>query len=125
MSFFCIFYLVILVGTQSDKRLNYINRIGYSNERPVDPQSVTQIANQFNVEYIECSAVTHHNLKEVFDLAILYGLNRKSTIPQNKYIKSSPKWVHSGSNLEKNSEKLPIAFKESFRKLVSITKRFI
>lgn len=110
------------MGTKSDKRLNYIYRAEYSNEKPIDPRLVTQLANQFNVEYIECSAVTHHNLKEVFDLAILYGLNRKST--NNKSSKIPSKYI-SGNNSEKSRKAPPMAFKESFRKLVSMTKRFI
>ncbi|CAD5226529.1 unnamed protein product [Bursaphelenchus okinawaensis] len=94
---------VILVGTQNDIRM------GFQKEKLlVDGKRVKRLADQLDLDYIECSALTQRNLKEVFDLAILNAIKsatRHRQIPEKK-------------------EKTP-SLKDSFRRLVSMTKRFL
>uniref|UniRef100_A0A915D8N5 Uncharacterized protein n=1 Tax=Ditylenchus dipsaci TaxID=166011 RepID=A0A915D8N5_9BILA len=131
---------VILVGTQSDLRLN-MGRVISGLPRSkgsdlVEWRTASRIASQFNADYLECSAITHHNLKEVFDLAILEGLNRKSPVINNEpkqKVNSPNKWILFQSSAEKQSEKtkspskkVTPPFKENsffgLKKLVSIMK---
>lgn len=73
---------VILVGTQSDLRtdVNVLIELSQNKESPVTESEAKECAEKINaVTYVECSALTQHNLKEVFDTAILTGL--KLTVP--------------------------------------------
>ena len=58
---------MILVGLQSDLRMNmnYIIDLSRRGLEPVDGKAVRRLAQQLRMEYIECSALTQHNLKEV------------------------------------------------------------
>uniref|UniRef100_A0A914DM89 Uncharacterized protein n=1 Tax=Acrobeloides nanus TaxID=290746 RepID=A0A914DM89_9BILA len=110
---------VILVGLQSDLRMNmnYIIDLSRRGLEPVDGKAVRRLAQQLRMEYIECSALTQHNLKEVFDLAILGSLQRRS--PPVKAEKKAPIPICS----EKSRS---TSFKEGFMKLVdTMTRRFI
>lgn len=60
---------------------------------------ISKIADQFQIEFIECSAITHHNLKEVFDLAILYGLTKR-TPPRTKTLQNQSSLIR--NNIIKN-----------------------
>lgn len=71
----------ILVGTQSDRRndpstLNYLAKL---KQRPVPQETAIQFARGLHgcQGYCECSALTQHGLKDVFDEAILAFLNPK------------------------------------------------
>jgi small GTP-binding protein len=112
---------VIFVGTQNDLRLN-MNRImdlSRSGCSPTDPKTVRRAAEQHRVDYIECSALTKYNLKEVFDLAILHGL-RTNAVESVTYPPSPPQ-----TKKHDKAKTTTANFKEGFRKLVTMTKRFI
>ncbi|CDW56551.1 rho GTP binding protein RhoU [Trichuris trichiura] len=80
---------VVLVGTQCDLRTNIqvlvdLNRF---HEAPVSPSEAQHVAKKINaVQYIECSALTQVNLKEVFDVAILAALNLTAPIKPKIFV---------------------------------------
>uniref|UniRef100_A0AC34FKF7 Rho GTPase n=1 Tax=Panagrolaimus sp. ES5 TaxID=591445 RepID=A0AC34FKF7_9BILA len=123
---------VILVGTQSDLRHNLTQILEYKRRgiNPIDAKQVRKIADQHNIDFIECSALTQQNLKEVFDKAILHTLsksnNNSSTNNNNKKQRIIPSSINNSSN-NSSSEKqrTPTSFKESFRKLVTMTRKLI
>jgi Ras family protein U len=43
-------------------------------EKPVTEEEASRLASQLGAQYVECSALTQKNLKEVFDTAILTSL---------------------------------------------------
>ncbi|XP_070620452.1 rho-related GTP-binding protein RhoU-like isoform X2 [Erythrolamprus reginae] len=68
---------VLLVGTQSDLRQDVKVLIALSRhqEKPVPPSAGRSLARKLGLDgYVECSALTQQNLKEVFDTAIALGL---------------------------------------------------
>lgn len=68
---------VLLVGTQSDLRQDVKVLIALSRrqEKPVPPTAGHSLARKLGMAgYMECSALTQQNLKEVFDTAIVLGL---------------------------------------------------
>ena len=68
---------IILVGTQSDLRNDVNTRVELAKykEQPVTESEAKKLAQSISSEcYIETSALTQHNLKEVFDEAIVAGL---------------------------------------------------
>ncbi len=68
---------IILVGTQSDLRNDVNTKIELARfkESPVPEADARKLASSLGCEcYIETSALTQHNLKEVFDEAIVAGL---------------------------------------------------
>ncbi|XP_026577258.1 rho-related GTP-binding protein RhoU-like [Pseudonaja textilis] len=68
---------VLLVGTQSDLRQDVKMLIALSRhqEKPVPPTAARSLARKLGMAgYVECSALTQQNLKEVFDTAIVLGL---------------------------------------------------
>ncbi|KAJ7304490.1 hypothetical protein JRQ81_012057 [Phrynocephalus forsythii] len=70
---------VLLVGTQSDLRQDVKVLIALSRrrEKPVPSAAARALSVKLGlVGYLECSALTQHNLKEVFDTAIAAGLRR-------------------------------------------------
>ncbi|KAI6213673.1 Rho-related GTP-binding protein RhoU [Aphelenchoides besseyi] len=104
---------VILVGTQQDMRL------GYTDPRfIVDPKRVRRLAEQLNIDYIECSALTHRNLKAVFDLAILNGLKNAGQRNQlSQPIKKST-FINSTSAPPLPEKNRTNSLKDGFRRLV-------
>jgi Ras family protein U len=105
---------VILVGTQCDLRHN-LSRVLEAKRRginPIEAKQAQKVADQYNIDFIECSALTQQNLKEVFDKAIVHALSRKKKQIQPSSI-----------NAEK--QRTPTSFKESFRKLVTMTRKLI
>nr|CAB3265575.1 Wrch protein [Phallusia mammillata] len=69
---------ILLVGTQTDLRTNLdvLVDLARLNERPVGEEEAEKFAKQCGaIGYVECSALTQKNLKEVFDTAILEGLD--------------------------------------------------
>ena len=73
---------IILVGTQSDLRNDVNTRVELAKykEQPVTETEAKKLAKDLGCEnFIETSALTQHNLKEVFDEAIMASLKgRKS-----------------------------------------------
>ncbi|XP_041469593.1 cell division control protein 42 homolog [Lytechinus variegatus] len=68
---------ILLIGTQCDLRtdVNILIDLSKHQERPICEEEASMRASRINaVGYIECSALTQHNLKEVFDAVILTGL---------------------------------------------------
>uniref|UniRef100_A0A914PY58 Rho GTPase n=1 Tax=Panagrolaimus davidi TaxID=227884 RepID=A0A914PY58_9BILA len=122
---------VILVGTQSDLRHN-LTQVLESKRRginPIDSKQARKLADQYNIDFIECSALTQQNLKEVFDKAILHTLSSKTTNSNNcktqkqRIIPSSIN--NNNNNSSEKQQRTPTSFKESFRKLVTMTRKLI
>ncbi|KAF8777904.1 rho-related GTP-binding protein RhoU-like [Argiope bruennichi] len=68
---------IVLVGTQSDLRtdINVLIELAEYKEEPVSVQQAKHLAAKIGaVAYIECSAMTQRNLKEVFDTALMAAL---------------------------------------------------
>lgn len=68
---------VLLVGTQCDLRqdVKVLIELARRRERPVAEEDARALAEKAGaVAYVECSALTQKNLKEVFDAAIAVGL---------------------------------------------------
>lgn len=68
---------VVLVGTQCDLRedVKIMIQLARYREKPVTQSSGKALAEKIGaVGYVECSALTQKNLKEVFDMAIVCGL---------------------------------------------------
>ncbi|XP_033629881.1 cell division control protein 42 homolog [Asterias rubens] len=68
---------IILVGTQCDLRtdVNVLIDLAKYHERPITEEEAIYRAERINaVSYVECSALTQHNLKDVFDTVILTAL---------------------------------------------------
>ncbi|XP_071963485.1 cell division control protein 42 homolog [Antedon mediterranea] len=85
---------IILVGTQCDLRtdVNILIDLAKNNERPVTEAEAAQRAKMMNaVSYLECSALTQHNMKEVFDAAMLSAL--KITEPPKRKSKLGKKYL--------------------------------
>ncbi|XP_022244613.1 cell division control protein 42 homolog [Limulus polyphemus] len=64
---------VLLVGTQCDLRtdVKVLIALDYYHERPINEYEARELAQRVSaVGYIECSALTEKNLKEVFDTAV-------------------------------------------------------
>lgn len=70
---------VLLVGTQSDLRqdVKVLIALARRREKPVPPAAAGALSAKLGlVGYVECSALTQHNLKELFDTAIAVGLRQ-------------------------------------------------
>lgn len=68
---------LLLVGTQCDLRqdVQVLIQLARRREKPVAEPAARALAQKVGaVGYVECSALTQQNLKEVFDTAILAGL---------------------------------------------------
>ncbi len=76
---------VVLIGTQCDLRndVKVLIELAHYNERPVTENEAKTLASRANAEYIECSALTQKNLKEVFDAAILAAVRHKGMLDEN------------------------------------------
>lgn len=88
---------MILVGTQSDLRNDVNTRVELAKykEQPVSENEAKKLANSLGCEcYIETSALTQHNLKEVFDEAIMAGLKGRKM----KEKKAAKKAQRTGTN---------------------------
>lgn len=71
---------MILVGTQTDLRndVRVLVELHRYNSSPCTPAMGKQLANRIGaVSYIECSSLTQTKLKEVFDMAILTGMEKR------------------------------------------------
>ncbi|XP_065347546.1 rho-related GTP-binding protein RhoU-like [Cloeon dipterum] len=102
---FCPDATILLTGTQSDLRadVGVLVRLARYGERPVSEMEARRVAAQCGAcGYIECSALTQHNLKEVFDQAIVHGLRQqarsraaadyRAPLPPKPRLKPTPFW---------------------------------
>ncbi|KAB5581602.1 hypothetical protein PHYPO_G00177680 [Pangasianodon hypophthalmus] len=83
---------ILLVGTQGDLRqdVNILIQLAKYKERPVEPQEACVCAEEVHaVSYMECSALTQKNLKEVFDAAILASIQNIDS-QQQRLMKRTP-----------------------------------
>nr|XP_028601355.1 rho-related GTP-binding protein RhoV-like [Podarcis muralis] len=72
---------VVLVGTQSDLRddVNVLINLDHYHAGPVPRTQAEGLAEKIRAQtYIECSALTQKNLKEVFDTAIISAVEHKA-----------------------------------------------
>uniref|UniRef100_A0A914HIM4 Uncharacterized protein n=1 Tax=Globodera rostochiensis TaxID=31243 RepID=A0A914HIM4_GLORO len=77
---------ILLIGTQSDRRL-----LSHRSDT-VEAKLMAQLTERLQMSNcLECSAVTQHNLKEVFDLAILQGLCHEQKVSPSRIPPSMPK----------------------------------
>nr|XP_057946675.1 rho-related GTP-binding protein RhoU-like [Doryrhamphus excisus] len=78
---------IILVGTQSDL-LHNVDVLIHLDERcskPVGSHQAKRLARRIRAyNYIECSALTQHHLKEVFDCAIFAAMKQKHNCAKSK-----------------------------------------
>ncbi|XP_029425585.1 rho-related GTP-binding protein RhoU, partial [Nannospalax galili] len=82
---------IILVGTQSDLRedVKVLIELDKCKEKPVPEEAAKLCAEEIKaVSYIECSALTQKNLKEVFDAAIVAGIQHSDSQQQPKKCKN-------------------------------------
>ncbi|ELU01148.1 hypothetical protein CAPTEDRAFT_94321, partial [Capitella teleta] len=78
---------VILVGTQSDLRgdVKILVELDQYEERPVtEEQAIARTRSLGAVSYVECSALTQKNLKDVFDTCILAAMDKKGLLEKVK-----------------------------------------
>ena len=89
---------IILVGTQSDLRNDVNTRVELAKykEQPVTEAEAKKLAKDLGCEnFIETSALTQHNLKEVFDEAIMASLKGRK-IKEKQAAKKAAR--HQGCN---------------------------
>jgi len=75
---------IVLVGTKSDLRNDpdVLKELGQQNQKPVDSSEAKKLARDIGARcYIECSAMTQQNIKEIFDEAVRAVLYRKPAKP--------------------------------------------
>lgn len=118
----CLATPIILVGTQLDLRndVKVLLDLGNYGERPVAETDGRSKARRIGaVAYIECSALTQKNMKEVFDLAISTVLRQRS-----QSLPGSPKHRTGARKGAKrlNSSPPPLAKHEA--ETASLQKRF-
>ncbi|KAM7402913.1 hypothetical protein PAMA_003708 [Pampus argenteus] len=73
---------IVLVGTQSDLRHNVdvLIHLDQHRAKPVILSQARRLARRIRAhDYVECSALTQHNLKDVFDRAIFAAIKHKHT----------------------------------------------
>lgn len=79
----------VLVGTQCDLRsdVKVLIELARYGEQPVPEQAARQTAQRLGaLAYVECSALTQKNLKEVFDTAIVAALQSRSpTVVRSRF----------------------------------------
>ena len=83
---------LVVVGTQSDLRndVKVLIELAKYKEKPVSEEDATKLAHQLGAQYVECSALTQKNLKEVFDSCILTSLQSAQTqLTRSKSLRKS------------------------------------
>lgn len=83
---------LVVVGTQSDLRndVKVLIELAKYKEKPVSEEDAMKLADQLGAQYVECSALTQKNLKEVFDTSILTSLNwTDSELSRSKSLRKS------------------------------------
>lgn len=84
---------IVLVGTQCDLRndVKVLIELAHYKEEPVPVAEAQQMAESIGATYMECSALTQKNLKEVFDTALLCALKLTDPLKRNKSTRQSKK----------------------------------
>ncbi|XP_015928662.1 cell division control protein 42 homolog [Parasteatoda tepidariorum] len=112
---------IILVGTQSDLRtdINTLIELAEYKEQPVSIYQAKALAASIGaISYVECSALTQRNLKEVFDTALLAGLRAESHLDYSSDNNSQAKTSNSSViNSNHNYVRLNRRKKKGWRKL--------
>lgn len=102
---------VVLVGTQCDLRedVKVLIELDKCKEKPVPDTAAKALSVKINaVSYVECSALTQKNLKEVFDTAILSGM---------KYSKDR---ANKGQKMKTTANKMRTLSKSWWKKYVCV-----
>lgn len=71
---------IILVGTQSDlcQNVDILILLAQRSTKPVTGSQARRLARRIRAsDYLECSALTQHNLKDVFDSAVSAAIKHK------------------------------------------------
>lgn len=128
---------VILVGTQSDLRANVslVIDLCKNGEQPVSESKARMLSEDLCTDYLECSALTQQNLKEVFDAAILTALRSKSSNSTTSYatkitnmirLTREPRSIFSnGNSSSERDEKKSSRIRQGFKRIVTLTKRLL
>jgi len=98
---------IVLIGTQSDLRndVKVLIELSEYGEKPVPASDAENLVRRIGAHsYIECSALTEKNMKEVFDSAILVALERKGAIEKGD-IGSKREQFSISSNTDYNTTK--------------------
>ncbi|VDN08586.1 unnamed protein product [Thelazia callipaeda] len=120
---------LILVGTQSDLRANVslVIDLCKNGEQPVSETKARMLSEELSADYLECSALTQQNLKEVFDAAILTALRRKASIPCQAKITNTVRCSREPCGILMNGndrdEKKSSKIKQGFKRIVTLTKK--
>lgn len=83
---------MLLIGTQCDLRndVKILIELASYKEKPVSESDAIRLAHDIGaVHYVECSALTQKNLKDVFDQAILASLNYIPDLSHSKEFRRS------------------------------------
>lgn len=104
-------------------------------EQPVSESKARMLSEDLCADYLECSALTQQNLKEVFDAAILTALRSKSSNTTTSYatkitnmirLAREPRGILSnGHNNNEREEKKSSRIRQGFKRIVTLTKRFL
>uniref|UniRef100_A0A3P9H864 Ras homolog family member V n=1 Tax=Oryzias latipes TaxID=8090 RepID=A0A3P9H864_ORYLA len=73
---------VVLVGSQSDlcHNMGILIHLNHQRTRPVSFEKAKRLAHRIRAHsFIECSALTQHNLKDVFDHAVYAAIEHKDS----------------------------------------------
>ncbi|XP_070578615.1 rho-related GTP-binding protein RhoU-like [Ptychodera flava] len=101
---------ILLVGTQSDLRndVKVLIDLAAFHERPVSEEDAKTRAERIRaIGYVECSALTQKNLKEVFDTVIVTALKHQAQKLEKKKSKKMKKYrVSDTEHVKKGWKKL-------------------
>lgn len=78
---------IVLVGTQSDllHSVDVLVHLDQRDTKPVSYRRARRLAHRIRAhDYVECSALTQHNLKEVFDCAVHAAIRHRHTSTSSK-----------------------------------------
>ncbi|XP_029350051.1 rho-related GTP-binding protein RhoV-like [Echeneis naucrates] len=78
---------IVLVGTQSDlcHNVDVLIHLDQRHAKPVYFRQARRLAHRIRAQdYVECSALTQHNLKDVFDCAVTAAIKHKQTGTKSK-----------------------------------------
>ncbi|MCP9260720.1 BMA-CHW-1 [Dirofilaria immitis] len=90
-------------------------------EQPVSESKARMLSEDLCTDYLECSALTQHNLKEVFDAAILTALRSIFTNGNNNNNNNNNNGNGNGNDRD---EKKSSRIRQGFKRIVTLTKGF-